>query len=135
CLQSERPGTLTASLACIAVLAAVVGMPWHAWQMVLKHMSNLLTLSPDATLWGSTAGYSRGMFLELSLVAAGVITLLLLLVVHTMVPLGRWVGFYFDQAEDVFHAYSINLAGSVAGAWLLAGLALLWLPPTYWIAM
>src|SRR5262249_16987131 len=51
------------------------------------------------------------------------------------VPLGQLVGFYLDLSGNAIRAYSVNLVGSVAGLWTLAGLSFLWLPPVYWVGL
>lgn len=63
-----------------------------------------------------------------------VITVLLALLVAAMVPLGQWIGSYLDECSNSIAAYSANLAGSIAGLWLLPLFAMFWLPPVYWFA-
>jgi len=64
-----------------------------------------------------------------------VVTMLLLLIVATMIPLGQWVGHYLNSADNVIPAYSVNLLGSLVGIWLFAGMSALRLSPFYWFAL
>ena len=59
----------------------------------------------------------------------------MLLLVMIMIPLGRWIGYYLETASNTVTAYSVNLLGSLAGIWLLAILAFLWLSPPYWFTV
>jgi len=68
------------------------------------------------------------------LVAAALISLILLLVILTMIPLGQWVGTYLRSARNPVTAYSVNLLGSLAGIWFFAGLSFLGLVPIFWFA-
>ena len=79
--------------------------------------------------WGQVNGsLSRLDYWRLAAFSAALLWLFLLLMVNAMIPLGRWVGYYLETAPDAVTAYSVNLAGSIAGLWLLAVLALFWLP-------
>ena len=70
-----------------------------------------------------------------SAIAILTVIFLLWLIISIMVPLGQWVGYCFDHSQSTIHAYSVNLAGSLLGTWLLLGLAWLHLSPVYWVAL
>ncbi len=135
CYWANRRKSLIFGLLAMAILIALVQAPIGIWQRFLTNLSTILTLSPDANLWGviwtSSAKASPLLFLAAVVVVA---TFLLLLVVM-MIPLGQWVGYYLDSAPNLISAYSINLLGSVVGIWAVAAVAFLWLPPTYWFAL
>ena len=134
CFWSERRKNLFYSLAAMSVLVAGVQLPLATWHEFLRMLSSVLSLSPDAALWGIGKNPAGGTYaLELTGAVIAVACFLLLLVI-VMVPLGQWVGFYLDHASRVVTAYSVNLLGSLAGIWVFAGMAFLWLPPRVWFA-
>src|SRR5438046_10284288 len=63
------------------------------------------------------------------------VTVILLLLIATMIPLGSWVGRYLESAPNTIAAYSVNLFGSLAGIWFFAGMSFLGLAPVYWFAL
>jgi spermidine synthase len=132
CYWSKRPKNIFFSLLAMAALVVLVQIPMANWQFFLKGLSSLLSRSPDAALWG--AGRNPTGAVYMFLFAAAVLTLVyfLGLLVAIMVPMGQWVAYYLETAPNTIAAYSVNLLGSVAGIWLIAGLAFLWLPPRYW---
>ena len=95
---------------------------------LLSVQSNLALMTLDVKL----SGMERWFFTAL---AVGVLWLLLWLIVESMIPFGRCIGKYLDDAGDTITAYSFNLAGSIVGLWLLALLALFWLSPIYWFGI
>ena len=135
CLRSETPGSLVPTLVALLMLALVVDLPSPGWQSFLLDLSNLLTLSPDAVLWGNNSAARQADGVLLMFPALALIAGILWLIATSMIPLGRWVGYYFDQSKDVVRTYSVNLVGSLIGSWLLVGLSLLSLSPPWWIAL
>ncbi len=117
------------------MLVVVVNLPFHLFRRVLEMMSAALSFTPDAELWGDTLKLTGPEYWMLTAFSALILGLFLLLLVIAMAPLGRWVGHYLETASDTVTAYSVNLAGSMLGIWLLAVLALLWLSPAYWFAV
>ncbi len=135
CYWSERRKTPFFSLVALAALVALVHAPIDAWKFFLVILSNQLSLSPDAALWGYPGSFFGETAFMLFLASAVVIAAFLLLLALTMVPLGQWVGFYLDRVGNPVSGYSVNLLGSVAGIWIFAGMAFLWLPPEYWFGL
>ncbi len=135
CYWSDRRKTSLFSLAAMTALIILVQAPIGLWQLFLTGLSNLLSLSRDASLWGYA--YPLGRQTEILLFAASVTTIaaFLILLVVLMVPLGQYVGYYLDIARNPITAYSVNLLGSVAGLWAFAGMAFLWLKPEYWFSL
>lgn len=134
CFSSNKRGSLLPSLAAITTLVVLVSLPFKPWHNILQAMSSVLSFTPDAQLWGTIRFYQSSyyQFFAFSLmIVAGFLMLLSI----AMVPLGRWVGYYLEEASNTVAAYSVNLAGSLAGIWLLAILAFLWLSPSYWFVV
>ncbi|HYD18423.1 MAG TPA: hypothetical protein VEF76_08085 [Patescibacteria group bacterium] len=135
CFTSAKPGPLLPSLYTLTLLAVVICLPSLAWQDALLHLSNVLTLSSDAALWGYAGIPFPLPPALLAVMAMTVVAGFLWLIAMTMVPLGRWVGYCFDHSKNIVSAYTVNLAGSLVGTWLLVILAWLELPPAAWLAL
>src|SRR5439155_20713681 len=133
CYWSRRRKSLPLSLAATTALVIMAQAPIDRWKNFLRISSELLSLSPDAALWGYEPSI-QNLHGEI-IVMMVALAIFLLLLVAVMIPLGQWVGYYLDQARDPVAAYSINLLGSVAGIWVFAGMAFLWLPPEYWFGV
>ena len=137
CYWSARHKSLIFSLFAIAGLTFLAEIPSVSWQSFLTALSNRLSLSPDAAMWGyvyESGGRPPSWFLLFAAALVAVAVFLLLLVI-VMIPLGQWVGAYLDNAPNPIQAYSANLLGSVAGIWVFAGLAFLHARPTYWFLL
>jgi hypothetical protein len=135
CFNSKQRGSLLPSLAAVATLVAIVNLPVQLVQRGVAMMSAALSFSPDAAMWGTSLKLTPSEYWILTVSAVFSLALFLVLLVIAMAPLGRWVGYYLEASADTITAYSVNLAGSLVGMWLLALLALLWLSPPYWFAL
>jgi hypothetical protein len=118
----------------VGVLIILAGISVAPWQRLLELLSSGLALSPDAAIWSSNTGLRPDQLAGLFAICVFVVTMLLLLIVATMIPLGQWVGHYLRRADNVVAAYSVNLLGSLAGIWVFAGMSALRLSPFYWFA-
>jgi SAM-dependent methyltransferase len=133
CYWSERRRTLIPCLVAMTVLVVIVTAPIAAWQALLHNISNWLSLSSDAVMWGVHIGHlSPADSLVQAGLSAFILTEFLILLIMAMVPFGQWIGFYLDSARDTVSAYSVNLVGSLIGTWMLVGLAFLYLTPVWW---
>ena len=133
CFSSKKRGSLLPSLAAITALVIVVYLPFQSWRDYLRTMSSILSYTPDAALWGwLQVRLPPATYYELLAHSLAIVILFLMLLAIAMIPLGRWVGYYLETARNTVAAYSVNLLGSLAGTWLLAVLAFLWLPPWCW---
>lgn len=132
CYLSDREKSLLLPLAATTLLLLLVQAPVSMWKLFLLGLSNLLSLSPDSALWGHV--YQLGTETQVLLLATSVLAVaaFLILQVLVMVPLGQWVGYLLDRAPNPVKAYSVNLLGSLAGIWVFAAMAFLWLTPEYW---
>ena len=136
CYQAgQKKGHLFDAVA-LGLLVALVEVPVPQWKGILEGISAGLAFSPNASIW-VYLGHPRHGFelLRPFLVSALFVAGFLLLVVATMIPLGRWVGTYLNAAKNPVSAYTANLAGSLAGVWLFAGLAFLRLSPEIWLGV
>ena len=135
CFSSKKRGSLLPALVSTTILVALVNLPFKQWQLSLRALSSILSYTPDAALWGQTLKLAPSVYYPLLLLALVVVAVFLMLLAVTMIPLGRWVGYYLEASRNTVSAYSINLMGSLAGIWLLAILAFFWLSPSYWFAV
>jgi spermidine synthase len=139
CYRAKHQKSILFSLFAMTALILLVQSQssFGLWKGLLNSLTNLLSLSPDAALWGfsgtAVLGGETAFLLRWSSIL--VLASLLCLLVLVMIPLGQWVGFYLDAAPNAISAYSVNLLGSVAGIWAFAGLAFFWLPPRYWFCL
>jgi spermidine synthase len=138
CYWSGRRKSLLVSMGAMVALIILVQLPVDRWKLFLLTLSNMLSLSRDTALWGSLGQlHALGpeampwLFLASVVTAAAFLVLLIL----AMVPLGQWVGYLLDGAPNPITAYSVNLLGSIAGIWIFAGMAFLWLSPEYWFGL
>lgn len=145
CLRSREPSSVMHTLRDVTILVLIVSIPIIGYfgesnlSVVfggfMFALSNFLSLTPDAALWGvGDVAFSETTFFLFSLVAIVVVAILLVLIASSMVPLGQWVGYYFDHSPSIVRTYTFNLAGSLVGTWLLLIFALFHLPPAYWFA-
>jgi len=121
-----RPGPTAASvwrfLYRLAVVIAILGV---------VHI-----VSPDVSLprggdYGlNEIGVDVGISIPLPIVLVGVFAL----AIWVTVPLGQLVAAHFDEMERI-RAYSINIAGSLAGVGAFSLLALGSLPPEVWFGL
>lgn len=135
CFNTRQRGSLLPSLGAITALVVVVNLPFQPLHRCVEMMSAALSFSPDAAMWGKILDLTTAQYWMMTGFSVSILALFLLLLVIAMAPLGRWVGYYLETSKDTVSAYSWNLAGSLAGMWLLAVLALLWLSPRYWFAV
>ena len=135
CFNAKQRGSLLPSLGAITALVVLVNLPFQFWRNVLTTMSSALSIAPDAAMWGNNLELTGSGKSMLAIFSALLLALFLLLLVMAMAPLGRWVGYYLETSSDTVAAYSVNLAGSLAGLWLPVVLALLWLSPAWWFAL
>lgn len=135
CFWSARKKSLFPTLASLSILVLLAQAPFASWRFLLTCLSAMLSISPDAAIWGSLVNLPTLTTVLLFEVSIVILTGLLLLVVAAMIPMGQWIGHYLDESRDPIRAYTANLAGSLLGIWVLAGLAFLWLPPEWWFAL
>ena len=137
CYWSQRRKSLLFSLVALAALVLLVEAPNNTWHKFLIVLSEILSFSPDAAMWGflQFAGISRWSFYLLFGTSLITVAIFLLLLVAVMIPMGQWVGYYLDQTSNPVRAYSVNLLGSLAGIWIFAGIAFLSLPPEIWFCL
>jgi len=132
CYQSARKKGYLFGVISLGILVILAELPFDRWKAVLEVLSSALALSTDAQLWSALVPPTRTYAVMAFLASAALVSVLLLLIVATMRPVGQWVGSYLEAARDPISAYSVNLLGSIAGIWFFAGLSFLQTPPVLW---
>jgi spermidine synthase len=101
----------------------------------LGFISELLSVLGDFVIWGSLVTINPLMTV-LSVVLGLVLTYcVLILVVDIFVPIGRLLGRLMDDHPNTIWAYSLNVAGSLAGTWFFVTLSFFYLPPFVWFVV
>ena len=134
CFTAGKRGSVLPTLISTTALIALVNLPIEGWRIGLRALSSILSFTSDAALWGQPLSISKAFYYTAFAISLLTVATFLLLLAISMVPLGRWVGYYLESSSNTVSAYSINLLGSLVGIWLLAGLAFLWLSPSWWFA-
>jgi hypothetical protein len=126
----RRPVALGETVIPLAFLLLLIAVPFTRGG--LSSLSQSLSLLGDLVIWARAI--NTGPWAAAALVSLGLITVyfLLVLIVDAFVPLGRLLGRLIDAHADPIHAYSANIAGSLAGTWLFVALSALYQPPVTW---
>ena len=127
---SRRSISLRRGLVSLAVLAVALAIP-HT-RLLLAETSSFLSVLGEINIWDSgradtAPGAISRLFLGLALTFG-----MMILVLEPFIPIGRLLGRLFDGHPRPLVAYSVNVAGSLAGIWLFVGLSRLSQPPTTW---
>ncbi|MFQ5890189.1 MAG: spermidine synthase [Gemmatimonadota bacterium] len=117
----------------LALLAGVLFLP--ASREVMLDISAYLSVLGDVNIW--YGGQANSPLLTAAGVAIGLILALIVmvLVVDMFIPIGRVLGELMDRHPRTILAYSVNVAGSLAGTWLFVLLSRLNQPPVVWFAV
>ncbi len=135
CYRAEEKIDLLGSMKALTVLAVLASLPFRIWRNLLMGISDLLAMSPDASLFGSGLNIFGADRIAGFVLACSVVSIFIILLTVVMVPFGQLVAKQMNSSENVIRAYSINLFGSIVGIWLMAGISFLRMPPTAWFAL
>jgi hypothetical protein len=133
CFTCRQPIHLRQSLIPLFILLLLMAIP--IVRSALGRTSELLSVLGDFVIWSSIITSSPwvtvlavvgGLFLTYSL---------LILVVDIFVPIGRLLGRLMDDHPNTIWAYSLNVAGSLAGTWLFVILSFFYMPPFLWFVV
>lgn len=134
CFSSARPVSLLGVLAPLLGLSALLCLPGLA--PITASISELLAPIAGGQLGWGEAGARRPWETDLRIAAGLALAFgLMALVFATFVPLGRLLGALLARHPRPLAAYSIDVAGSLLGTWLMIALSALWLPPTVWFGV
>jgi spermidine synthase len=131
CYLAARPIDLTRLGLNLLLLVVLVSNPLHVNSLDLRKLSLLLSGFEDSPVWNVTwDGSATRVAAAFALIGA-----LLYLVAVTFLPLGQILGRAFQQHPRTIRAYSVNIAGSLAGVWLFNVLSWASAAPPLWFAL
>ncbi len=130
---SREPARLAHGL--VPLFGLVLFMTLPGTQRELAGISERLAAIGDPLIWN--AQLDQGGWATLASVGLGLLATLFLMVLvfAAFVPLGRILGRLLDEHPRPIWAYSVNVAGSLLGTWLLVALSWLRLPPAVWFGV
>ena len=134
--SSRRPIGWGRSIVSLLLLALLFVFP--PTRLLYRSISGILAFLHDFEIWGVLPGIDAGSFgvwLGLFLVSTIASLFVMVLIAEPFIPLGRLIGRLIDDAPRPILAYSVNVAGSLAGIWLFAILSVLEQPPAIWFAL
>ncbi len=115
CYWSRRPAYFGRMGLNLFLLVTLVANPLHWEALEFRFVTYLFNGPEDAPIWQEMVGAS-GLDFVAGIILIGILLYLLALI---FVPLGQILGQSMQDAPQVIRAYSTNIAGSLAGAWLL----------------
>jgi spermidine synthase len=128
CYRAAKPVQPVLMAAILLLLATLVANPFHIPELDFSKVSFLLSRFEDSVVAEDV--HAAG----LSFMAGGLfIGILIFLVTLTFAPLGQILGRAMQRAPHTIRAYSVNIAGSLAGVWLFNGLSWASTPPVVWM--
>ncbi|MFO0900210.1 MAG: methyltransferase domain-containing protein [Pirellulales bacterium] len=133
CLTCRRPVQMQRGLLALLALAVILAVP--ACRAVMAKITDLLSVLGDFLIWENAI--SQGAATTLLRVSMGLALtfVLMALLWEVFVPLGRVLGRLIDDHPRTIWAYSVNVAGSLAGIWLFVALSAWSLAPWIWLAV
>lgn len=98
----------------------------------LGNISVLLSVLDDLLIWSPVSPVTPEA--GAAAVAMGLLGtfFILFLLLDIFVPIGRLLGRLMDDHPNTILAYSVNIAGSLAGTWLFVLLSMFYQPPLTW---
>src|SRR5271157_1290178 len=101
CFYAAQRSSVVFSLLAMTALVALVQLQeaFGLWKGLVNSLTSILSISPDAIMWGSlfpNAGPETRVLMTLAAIL--VVICLLLLLMAVMIPPGQWVGYYLDIA-------------------------------------
>ncbi len=132
-LTSRRPIVFRHTLTPLTVLLACLAIP--VVRGGLAKTSELLSVLEDFVIWGGVISRDPWVTVLALAVGLGITFGILRLTVDMFVPIGRLLGGLIDAHPNTIWAYSVNIAGSLAGIWLFVVLSRFYQPPVIWVVV
>jgi len=127
CYFAARPVSRLGFAVHLLLLTILVANPLRVDQLNLQRATDWLAGFDDSPLWGTLTALRWQM--GLGLLVVGVV---LYLVVFIFLPAGQLLGRAIGAHPQAKRAYSVNIAGSLAGIWLFNLVSYFSLPPLWW---
>jgi hypothetical protein len=132
-LTSRRHIALKQTLIPLVVLLTCLAIPFM--RRGLGQTTELLGILNDFVFWGMVTSPDSSSTIIALVLGLGITFGILIFTVDMFVPLGRLVGRLIDTYPNTIWAYTMNVAGSLAGIWLFVALSWFYQPPAVWIAV
>ncbi len=131
CYRASQPVRLWPLGANLVLIAVLIANPLRLAAAEPERLTRLLSGFEDSLVFK----YVTDLPPLAPLAGLVIVGTLLLLVVFLFVPLGQLLGRALQAHPSAIRAYSINIAGSLAGIWLFHGLSWASMPPPVWFAL
>lgn len=128
--SSRKPINLHWVLIPLIVFLVFMAIP--PARTALGKISDLLSVLDDFVIWNFVTATSSAIKVILVIIGLLGTYCLLFLTVDAFVPIGRLLGRLIDDHPNTIWAYSVNVAGSLAGTWLFVLVSFLNQPPFTW---
>jgi Spermine/spermidine synthase domain len=129
CWNCHKPFALRDLLVPLGILVGLLSVP--ATRRALGRITELFDGFSDLLIWDRTV--KSGWELVAHPVLGLALTMLLMMLIwDTFVPVGRLLGRLLADHPRTIAAYSVNVAGSLAGIWLFVALSAANQPPVAW---
>jgi len=133
CWTCDRPFVLRATLLPLSFLVLLLSVP--TTRLGFSSVMRCLSIWEDGrSLREALAADALGSLLW-SCLSLACTFFLLVLVWDIFVPVGRLIGRLMNDHPRPVWAYSVNVGGSLVGAWLFVLLSVLYQPPMAWFAV
>ncbi len=133
CFISERPILPHRTLYPLTALVLLLSIPQT--QAFLRNISLMLSALGDLVVWDEFI--TRTSFETFGSITLGLLAtfILMLMLWEVFVPLGQLLGRLLETHPRPILAYSVNVAGSLAGIWLFVLLTVFFVPPFGWFVI
>lgn len=133
CFTSRKPVILRDMLVPLFILVLLLAIPLT--KTGLGKISEMLSVLGDLVIWNSVMTTSLWQTVAYIIVGLAMTYLLMALLLDIFVPIGRLLGRLMDEHPRTIWAYSVNVAGSLAGTWLFVLLSICYQPPVTWFVV
>jgi spermidine synthase len=133
CFTCRKPISVRGVLFPFAILVLLLSIP--VTRIMLHWSSDLLSLFSDLQIWNQLDIEDAGSRVVFFLMGFAISFILMALIWDMFVPIGRMLARLMDDHPRPIQAYSVNVAGSLAGSWVLVLLSWFYAPPVVWVAV
>ena len=131
CYLADRCASLLRAALNLFLLAALIANPLHLKQLDFKVVTYLLGGFEDYKIWQVGLKPTLGDVLA-GLAVLGVLTSLTF---YIFVPVGQILGRLLREHPRTIRAYSVNIAGSLAGVWLFQAISFASIASPWWFVV
>ncbi len=133
CFTSHREINLRSLILPLFVMTLILAIPVS--RKALGAISEMLSVMKDLTIFYQGMSSSSSMTILLVFMGLSLTYLIMLLILDMFVPIGRILGRLLDNHPNTIWAYSVNIFGSLIGAWLFVFMSRFYAPPILWCSL